>query len=101
MKDSYITELSKGIKLSGYVELNDYKLVSIESMANILMENYQKANNDAVAQIHLFGIKYGKQIKLNNYRVTDIIELAGISDTYVTELNKGIKLGGFVKKVKV
>lgn len=62
-----------------------------------LRELYNKApNNEKVAMIHLFGVKYGKLIKSNYIKISDIIEASGISHTYTTELNKGVKLSNYV-----
>ena len=62
-----------------------------------LKELYIKAQkNEQVAMIHLFGIKYGKLIKGNGIKVSDLIEASGISSTYATELNKGVKLSQYV-----
>ena len=62
-----------------------------------LYELYNKApKNEQVAMIHLFGIKYGKLIKGNGIKISDIIEASGISSTYATELNKGVKLSNYV-----
>ena len=53
-------------------------------------------NGDAVAMIHLFGIKYADEIKQNNYSKKDIIKRAGLPKSYDTELNKGVKLAEYV-----
>ncbi|TAJ13774.1 hypothetical protein DMA11_07785 [Marinilabiliaceae bacterium JC017] len=55
-------------------------------------------NNDSVAQIHLFGIKYGPLIRRENISVAKLIELSGLNDSYVTELNKGIRLSKYVSE---
>jgi hypothetical protein len=51
---------------------------------------------DTVAMIHLFGIKYANEINQSNYSKKDIIEQSGISTSYLTELNKGVKLAEYV-----
>ena len=56
--------------------------------------NAQKG--DSVAMIHLFGIKYSKEIMQSNYSKKDIITQSGISTSYLTELTKGVKLANYV-----
>jgi hypothetical protein len=51
---------------------------------------------DAVAMIHLFGIKFANEIKQSEYSKKDIIKQSGISTSYLTELNKGVKLAKYV-----
>lgn len=59
----------------------------------ILKEKYDNSyKNETVASIHLFGIEYGKTIRDKNYSVKEIIKEAGLQESYITELNKGIKL---------
>ncbi len=62
-----------------------------------LREMYENApKGDSVAMIHLFGIKYAREIEKNNIVKKDIIEKSGISSSYLTELNKGMKLAKYV-----
>lgn len=46
----------------------------------------EAAKGDAVAMIHLFGIKYAGEIKKSEYSKKDIIKQSGISTSYLTEL---------------
>lgn len=52
---------------------------------------------DAVVMIHLFGIQYADQIKGSGAAVKDIVAAAGISESYVIEVHKGIKLAKYVR----
>ena len=54
-------------------------------------------NGEKVLMIHVFGVKYADEIKSSKYLVKDIIKSANINESYVTELNKGIKLAKYVK----
>jgi MoxR-like ATPase len=75
-----------------YVD-SDKEDYSIEELAKILSDNYTNAEEGMrVCVIHLFGIRFGKIIKKNNYSLSRIISLAGMNDSYSTELNKGLKL---------
>lgn len=53
-------------------------------------EGYQVAN------IHLFGVKYAAIILENNYKATEIVRASGLSQSYATEVSKGIKLSMYV-----
>jgi len=52
---------------------------------------------EAVTFIHLFGIKYADDIRSNRLNVAELIKVSGISPTYITEINKGIKLSKYVE----
>jgi hypothetical protein len=62
-----------------------------------LREMYLNApKGDAVAMIHLFGIKYADEISNFENAKNEIIQVSGISQSYITELSKGIKLAKYV-----
>lgn len=68
-------------------------------LGKILKDMYENApEKDQVAKIHLFGIEYANLIKKNKVKVRDIAIEAGISETYITEINKGIRLSKYVCK---
>ncbi len=63
--------------------------------ANILRRMYHQAPpGERVVQIHLFGIKYAKELELLS--LADVVKETGISMTYVTEVNKGRNLAKYV-----
>ena len=69
--------------------------MSAGEAAEILRRMYQEApKGEMVAQIHLFGIKYAHE--LQRLSISDVVELAGISSRYVTEVSKGRKLAKYV-----
>ena len=71
--------------------------MTLSEVGTKLSEMYNNAPvGDAVAMIHLFGIKYANEIKQSNYSKKDIIEQSGISTSYLTELTKGVKLSDYV-----
>lgn len=45
-----------------------------------------------VASIHIFGIKYGKNIIDKEFRAPDIIKAAGLNESYSTELQKALNI---------
>ncbi len=64
-------------------------------LGRLLRESYHDAaKGEKVTMIHLFGIKYCKEIK--ECGVSEVIKEAGIFSTYATELGKGIKLAKYV-----
>lgn len=66
---------------------------TIDELGSILNEMYTNADDKMqVASIHIFGIKHGKNIIDKNYRVSDIIRLARLNESYSTELNKAINI---------
>jgi|TARA_B110000967_G_C18770338_1_gene502719 hypothetical protein len=71
--------------------------MTLNELGTKLSEMYNDApKGNAVAMIHLFGIKYANEIKESNYSKKDIIEQSGISTSYLTELTKGVKLAEYV-----
>jgi hypothetical protein len=62
-----------------------------------LREMYSKASKgEAVAMIHVFGIKYAAEINNSECSKKEIIKASGISESYLTELTKGVKLAEYV-----
>lgn len=71
--------------------------MTLNELGSKLSEMYNNApKGDSVAMIHLFGIKYAKEIKNSSYSKKDIITQSGISTSYLTELTKGVKLAEYV-----
>lgn len=66
---------------------------TLEELGQLLRSMYEQADSGMqVCAIHSFGIKYGKAILANGYKVPAIIKAAGMKDSYYTELTKGINL---------
>ena len=71
--------------------------MSIAELGAILNDMYNDAAmEDASLMIRLFGIKYAAEIKKDNYSTEEIIKASGISEVYVYELAKGVKLSEYV-----
>jgi len=71
--------------------------MTVEELGVILNDMYSNSpDGQAVAMIHLFGIKYAVIIKNHGYTSTEIIRAANINKSYAAELSKGIKLASFV-----
>ena len=76
--------------------------MTVDEAARMLKEMYAvgatKGRGRATTGIHLFGIKYADE--LSGLSVKEIVLKAGISDKYVTEVNKGRRLAEYVKVIK-
>jgi 5-methylcytosine-specific restriction protein B len=51
---------------------------------------------DAGPMIRLFGIRYADEIRKDNYSNEEIMKASGISEVYLNELSKGLKLSEYV-----
>ena len=66
-----------------------------EQLAAELKNAVEKAGSgERVVAIHLFGVRFSKHLKRRNLR--EIAALAGIPESYGTEIGKGAKLAPFV-----
>lgn len=71
--------------------------MSIQELSNELKKMYNTAKyGEAKTMIHLFGIKYAKEILDNSFNVKEIIKKSGLHDSYLTELYNGIRLSKYV-----
>lgn len=71
--------------------------MTLRDLALTLSEMYNNApSGEQVTMIHLFGIKYADIIVENGYSKKDIIKASGLSNSYLTELSKGLKLSKYV-----
>ena len=68
--------------------------MQVERLGKLLEADLNNAApNDRAVTIHLFGIRYAKEIGSG---ATQIAVAAGISPKYGTELRKGMKIAKFV-----
>jgi 5-methylcytosine-specific restriction protein B len=77
--------------------------MTLTNLANMLSQMYENApDGEKVAMIHLFGIRYSKIIRENNYVAGEIIKQtkltdgSQIRDSYFAEINKGVNLAKYV-----
>ena len=62
-------------------------------LAALLRAMYDGAKrNEAACQVHLFGIKYAKELQECGCPLKEIVQLSGISMGYLSEVSKGVKL---------
>ena len=69
--------------------------MDLQQLADELCRMYENApRGEQVMMIHLFGIKYATE--LGGQSVAAVVDEAGLSHTYVTEVNKGRNLARYV-----
>jgi hypothetical protein len=69
--------------------------MGVDHLAHALRDAYAKApKGDKAVTIHLFGIRHARE--LDGQNLHKLAERAGISDTYGTELRKGVRLAEYV-----
>lgn len=67
-------------------------------LAALLRAMYDGAKrNEAACQVHLFGIKYVKELQECGCPLKEIVQLSGISMGYLSEVSKGVKLAQYVE----
>lgn len=68
------------------------------SLASVLRKAYDNApHGETVAMIHLFGIRYANEIRGCGQSPIAIARLAGIAETYGTEINNAVNLAKYVE----
>ena len=71
--------------------------MTLQELGNILHNMYfDSEEGEAVAMIHLFGIKYANKINKLGAPKREIAKAAGIRESYATEISKGVKLSKYV-----
>lgn len=85
------------VDIKKLIEIKDSKIekrdFTIQELGSILLEMYNNAEDRMqVASIHIFGIKYGKNIIEKKFRAPEIIKAAGLNESYSTELQKALNI---------
>lgn len=71
--------------------------MTINELGNALSNIYHNApKGEAVAMIHLFGIKYAQELKQSRFSKKEIARTANIPESFGTEISKGAKLARYV-----
>lgn len=71
--------------------------MSVAELGATLSQMYRDAaKGEAVAMIHLFGVKYADEIEAADGSCKDIAIAAKISESYGTEIAKGVRLAKYV-----
>lgn len=75
-------------------------MMTTNDLAEKLNDMYfNSKKGEAVAMIHLFGIKYASDIKKSGATYRELAKLAKIQLSYATEISKGAKLSKYVKVI--
>lgn len=75
------------------VKEGEEKDYSLEELGQFLSRMYNSPDvNNKTTAIHMFGLKYGKQIKRHNYTATALVGAAGINESYHAEISKGVRI---------
>ncbi|WP_295763239.1 hypothetical protein [uncultured Oscillibacter sp.] len=73
--------------------------MTLNELSSALKEMYATASKgEQTTMIHLFGIRYSNEIQEADYSPKDILQMAGLPSSYVTEINKGIRLAPYVEE---
>lgn len=85
------------VDIKKLIEIKDAGIGKVEftlqELGSILREMYRNAEDRMqVASIHIFGIKYGKNITEKEFKASDIINAAGLNESYYTELQKALNV---------
>ena len=71
--------------------------MTINQLGKALSDLYHNApKGEAVAMIHLFGIKYAKELNEGRFNKKEVAKAANIPESFGTEISKGIKLSKYV-----
>ena len=71
--------------------------MTLQELGKILHEMYfESEEGEAVAMIHLFGVKYAAEIADLDASKKELAKAAGIRESYGTEISKGVKLARYV-----
>lgn len=72
--------------------------MTIYVLGNVLKEMYQTSpKGQQVTNIHTFAIYYAKAIEENRIGKKEILKVAGLPESYQTEISKGINLAAYVE----
>lgn len=73
--------------------------MTVNEMAAILKLMYENApKGDSTTMIHLFGVRYADEIKEADFTPKEILKAAEMSESYQTEINKGVRLSKYVRE---
>lgn len=74
--------------------------MTLMELSGILRQMYENApSGESTTMIHLFGIKYSKEIKDADFTPKDILKSAGMPESYQTEISKGVRLAKYVRMI--
>ena len=72
--------------------------MTLHELGSALSNMYSESDDgEAVAMIHLFGVKYADEIRISGESMRAIVLAAGLPQSYCTEVAKGVKLSKYVQ----
>lgn len=93
LNGTYVKDVLESSEVDDMIVVSETenKSYTIEELSAILTEMYNGSDNKTTA-IHMFGLKYAEAIKNLGTSVVDIVKNSDISDSYHTEVSKGIRI---------
>lgn len=99
IREKILSELSVSENIDTAIcfnERTDGKMTEF-TLGRILRAMYDlAAKGDQVAYIHLFSIYYAEDIEKNRLNKKEMLKVANLSESYQTEISKGIRLAALV-----
>lgn len=98
-EEQYGPDIENDIASQEVIVEESGKVYSMDELAQVLSDMYNSpdATNKATA-IHMFGIKYGAQIRKNGYASSALVAAAGLNASYHAELSKGLNVYDSISK---
>ncbi len=73
--------------------------MNVTELGTTLGRMYREAaKGESVVMIHLFGVRHAEDIRGCEASIRDIVLAAGINESYVAEVNKGVNLARYVRE---
>lgn len=73
--------------------------MTVTELGETLGRMYREApKGESVVMIHLFGVRHADDIRACEGSIRDIVHAAGINESYVVEVNKGVNLARYVQE---
>lgn len=98
-KETFNDLNSEDYKDTENVIVNKKRNMTIDEFAKELSKMY--SGEDIVSKttaIHMFGLKYADELEASGINKKDILQAAGMPDSYETEINKGIRIYKSIEK---
>ena len=70
--------------------------MTVNELGTKLREMYEAKDSNKTTMIHLFGVIYGAEMEKMGIKSIEVIKAAQMQESYVTEINKGIRLAQYV-----
>lgn len=71
--------------------------MTVVELGNKLREMSETKNAKRTTMIHLFGVLYADEMRIAGISPAAVLKAAGIQQSYVAEINKGINLAKYLE----